>query len=202
LSTGAKIAIGCGIVLLVGIIGVTVAVVGGVYWAKGKVEAVADDQKKITELQERANANPFTRPADSVVAEDRLLKFLEVRKRVLAVYQKHETAIQSLKNKKDGDLSDLRHGYNVLNELRLALAQAQADEGMSDSEYEFLMEQLYRSRPTHEAARPTVDGSPSPGAGEGHASDPDIPAANVELFRKYETEIRKYTMVGLDWMGL
>jgi hypothetical protein len=192
LSTGAKIAVGCGIVLLVVIMGVTVAVVGGVYWAKGKVQAVADDQKRITELQERANANAFTRPADSVVPEDRLLRFLEIRKRVLSVYEKHEAAIQSLKNKKDGDLSDLRHGYNVLNELRLALAQAQADQRMSDSEYEFLVEQVYRSPWAHEAARPTVDGSPSP----------DMPASNVALFRKYAPEIEKYTMTGLEWMGL
>ena len=30
----------------------------------------------------------------------------------------------------------------------------------------------------------------------------DVPPANVVLFRRYEPEIRKYAMGGLEWLGL
>ena len=30
----------------------------------------------------------------------------------------------------------------------------------------------------------------------------DVPRANVELFRKYETDIKKYAMTGLEFIGL
>jgi hypothetical protein len=30
----------------------------------------------------------------------------------------------------------------------------------------------------------------------------DVPQQNIELFRKYEAEIKKYAMSGLEWIGL
>ena len=30
----------------------------------------------------------------------------------------------------------------------------------------------------------------------------DVPPANIELFQKYEAEIKKYAMGGLEWIGL
>jgi hypothetical protein len=30
----------------------------------------------------------------------------------------------------------------------------------------------------------------------------DAPAANVELFRKHEADLKKYAMSGLEWIGL
>ena len=30
----------------------------------------------------------------------------------------------------------------------------------------------------------------------------DVPPANIELFKKYEAEIKKYAMGGLEWIGL
>jgi hypothetical protein len=94
-SKGAKIAIGCAVVLFV--VGGVVAVMLGVgaYWIKGKAETGLSQLKQTTDdlekYQKEANANPFTRPADGAFAEDRLLKFLEVRKEVYAVYQLHRT---------------------------------------------------------------------------------------------------------------
>ena len=34
------------------------------------------------------------------------------------------------------------------------------------------------------------------------ASSLDVPAANVALFQKYEADLKKYAMSGLEWMGL
>jgi hypothetical protein len=30
----------------------------------------------------------------------------------------------------------------------------------------------------------------------------DVPPANIALFQKYEAEIKKYAMAGLEWIGL
>ena len=260
MTTGAKIAIGCGIVLLLGAIGVTVAMVGGAYWVKGKAEQFTGEQKKITELEEKANANSFDRPADSVVPEPRLRKFLEIRKRVFDVYSRNEPAIAALKNKKEGGLSDVRTTFNIYNEIRLAQAQAQADLGMSDDEYQFLVEQVYKSMWASEVAKSIGGKSVSGAASEmfgkaaeemrkaaaeaeaakeraeaaggskqaekaaGKASGDmkeaaeemekqadrikegaaqlDVPPANIALFQKYEADIKKYAMSGLEWIGL
>jgi hypothetical protein len=207
LTTGAKIAIGCGFVLLLTGVAAVVGVVGFGYWAKGKVEEVAGDQDKINRLNEQANANPFTQPADGVIAEDRLVTFLAVRRQVFASYEKHRPALEAMKNKKQADFSDVRAGLTVLNDLRLATAQALVDHKMSEGEYEYLVQQVYKSMAASEMdkARPSPLPSPVPGASplpEMPDFTSDVPKANVELFRKHEAEIRKYAMGGLELIGL
>jgi len=196
-GTGGKIAIGCGIAaLLAGIVGV-VAVGGLAWWAKGKAQEFTGEQSRIQELQRRANANRFTPPADGAISEDRLQKFLEVRKRVYAIYEKHRDELDAMGKKKQGDFGDVRRGFALINELRLAQAQALADVGMSEDEYRFLVEQIYKSMWASEAAK-SAEGSPSPAAG----GDSTVTPANIALFRKYEADIKKYAMGGLEWVGL
>jgi hypothetical protein len=48
---------------------------------------------------------------------------------------------------------------------------------MSEDEYRFLVEQIYR-----------------PPA--------DVPPGNVTLLHKYEADIKRYAMGGLEWIGL
>lgn len=243
MGTGAKIAIGCVIAVVVaGIVGV--AAIGGVaYWAKGKAEQVAAEQKQIQEFQQKADAHPFTRPADGRIREAQLLKFLEVRKSVFAVYQKHAKELEARKHKQNADFGDVRKVFNVINEIRLAQARAQADQSLSSEEYAFLVEQVYKSAWASEVAKSTGGKNLSEAASE--ASDQaaremerqaeesgmpeearkamqeaaeklrrgseeieeqtrslDVPRENIELFRKHESEIKKYAMTGLEAIGL
>ena len=185
MGTAGKIAIGCGIAVLVAGLVAVVALGGLAYWAKGKAEEFTSEQSRIEELHRKANANTFTAPADGTITEDRLLKFLDVRKRVFGVYEKHKDELDAMSKKKQGDFGDVRKGFALINELRLAQAQALADVGMSENEYRFLVEQIYKS----------LWASASPATA-------DVPAANVALFRKYEADIKKYAMGGLEWIGL
>lgn len=191
MSTGGKIAVGCAIaVVVVGL--AAIALVGGTaYWLKGKTDGFVQGENRIEELRQRANRNVFTRPADGVIREDQLLKFLEVRKRVYAVYEKHEAQLQALSKKEKGDLSDLTTGYTIITELRDAHAAALADAGMSEDEYRFLVEQVYKTGWAAEAQKQPED---TPAV--------DVPPANLALFRKYEDRIRPYAMGGLEWVGL
>jgi hypothetical protein len=65
---------------------------------------------------------------------------------------------------------------------------------MSDDEYRFLIQQVYKSLWASEAAK----ASPAP---EG-AATVEVPPANIALFRKHEAEIKQYAMGGLEWVGL
>jgi hypothetical protein len=244
LGTGAKVAIGCGIAAVVAVVAVVVTLGVGAFWVKGKAESLAAEQKQIQDLQEQANRNAFTEPADGVISEPRLLKFIEVRKRVFDVYAKNEAAIKALADKKEGSLGDVRTAYNLMNEIRLVQARAQVAEGMSDAEYAFLVHQVYKSSWAAQVAQSTGGKSVSEAVGqaydnaaeqmekaagtvtagdeasrkalekgardlEEHADEAreaaqslDVPAANVELFRKHEAELKKYAMSGLEWIGL
>jgi hypothetical protein len=256
LTTGAKVAIGCGIAVVVAGLVVGTAVFGGLWWAKGKVDQLAGNEKRIEELKKKADAVPFHRPADGVLREDRLQKFLEIRKRVYAVYETNKDVIEAMGKKKQGDLSDVTRGIGIVNDVRVAQAQAQADVGMSQDEYRFMVEQVYKTLWASEVAKSTGGKSVSDAAGQmydqaaqemekaktaaaspgaadltpeqreeakhnaeeldkaiadarkqgaearSNAKQMDVPPANIALFRKYEADIKKYAMGGLEWIGL
>ena len=168
MGTGGKIAIGCGIAALIAVVVVVVTVGAGLFWVKGKAESVVAEQKQIQDLQEKANRNTFTEPADGVINEPQLVKFIEVRKRVYDVYVKNEGTIKSLKDKKEGDFGDVRKGFALMNEIRLAQAKAQVEQGMSDSEYAFLVQQVYKSSWAAQVADSTGGKSVSEAAGQAY----------------------------------
>jgi hypothetical protein len=196
-GTAGKIAIGCGIALLIAGIVAVVALGGLAFWAKGKVENLTAEQSRIEELHRKANAHHFAPPADGAISEDRLQKFLEVRKRVYAVYERHKEELDEMGKKKQGDFGGVRKGFALINEVRLAQAQALADIGMSEDEYRFLVEQIYKSMWASEAAK-SSDDKATPQT----TADSTVPPANISLFRKYEADIKKYAMGGLEWIGL
>jgi len=271
LGTGTKIAIGCGIAAVVGGVVVAAAVFGGLWWAKGKVDQVAGNETRIEELKKKANAVPFTTPADGVIQEDRLVKFLDIRKRVFGVYEKHRVEIEAMGKKKQADFSDVTASLGVLNEVRTAQAQALADVGMSEAEYQFMVQQIYKTMLASEVAKQSGGKSVSETAGAAYdkaaeemektrqaaeaesktagqeqkdatltdeqkktvadqreaakkalddlkkgitdarkqgaemrenAREMDAPPQNIALFQKYEPEIKKYAMGGLEWIGL
>ena len=149
MSTGAKIAIGCVVALLAAGIVVVVVLGAGAYWAKGKIEAVGGNiSARTTELadyEKKANANPFTRPADGVVEEARLLKFLEVRRQVFTVYEQHKADFEGIEKKKEAGFSDLMKAGGILADIKLAQAKGLAAAGMSETEYAFMIESIYKS---------------------------------------------------------
>ena len=201
MGTGTKVAIGCGIAAVAGGVVLAVAVFGGLWWAKGKAEQFTGHEAKIEELKKKANAVPFTEPADGVIREDRLVKFLDVRRRVFDVYAKHKDELEAMNKKKQAGLGDLARGLGVLGEVRMAQAQALADVGMSEDEYRFMVQQVYKTLWASEVARASPGPVPGP-AGSASATTLDVPPANIALFRKYETEIKQYAMGGLEWVGL
>jgi len=249
MSKGAKIAVGCAAAFFaVVILAATGLFVTGI-WVKGKVEKagreLVGEQQKITELQKKANAHPFAPPADGLIQEDRLVKFLNVRKRVFAVYERHKPDFEATDKSKPQGLEALKalgSLASVVNEIRLVQAEAMVDEGMSEAEYRFFVESVYKSMWASEVAKSTGGKSVSEAAGSAteaaaeaadqaeQAGQPpetvkamresaqklrdqaatsreearklDVPPATLELYRKYEADIKKYAMSGLEMVGL
>ena len=155
MTKGAKIAIGCGIAFVAVVVLVVVVLFAGAWWVRGKVGDFAGREAKITALNEKANANAFTPPADGVIAEARLLKFLDARRRVFAVYEKYRDDLESRSKKGEADFSDAAKIVGVLSEVRLAQAEALADLGMSEAEYRFMVESIYKTAVGAEIAKQT-----------------------------------------------
>jgi hypothetical protein len=148
LSKGAKIALGCGLAALLAA-GVAVVVVGGVAWwgigkAKQATEGFVAEQEGVERDLAKANANPFTEPEDGIVQEDRLVKFLAVRKRIHdEVYLKHKDMIEAQANKEKADISALAKLPFIISELRASKARALAQQGMSEAEFGWLFRTVY-----------------------------------------------------------
>jgi len=149
MGTGAKIAIGCTIAAVgAGIVGI-VALGGAAWWLKGKAQEVAGDlgakAEEIEKYEKQANANPFTEPADGIIQEPQLVKFLNARKAIYAVYERHRADFEGMKDKKQADFSDITKFASLIGEIRLAQAQALAAEHMSEPEYRYLQLAVYKS---------------------------------------------------------
>jgi hypothetical protein len=265
MGTGAKIAIGCGCLLLLGATAVVGVVGVGAWWAKGKITEATGGLEKITartdeidRWERKANANAYTAPADGVIPEARFLKFLDTRKRIFAVYERYEAELRELQRKSEaaGDTLSPSELWSAggtlagaLAEIRLAQMKALAELGMSEGEYRDIQLAVYKSawassaetesgrlpaeavtestaeaaRQVEESMRAGLESAQREGVpGTGSLSDEDVgklqehlsrlgedagqalavPRANVELFRKYEADIKKYAMHGLAYIGL
>jgi hypothetical protein len=148
LSKGAKIALGCGIAAVLAAGVVVIAVFGVAWWGMGKAKEVAGqfeaDQKGVEEALAKANANPFTPPPDGVVQEDRLVRFLAIRKRIHDnVYLKHKDMIEAQAKKEKADLSALAKLPFIIAELHAEKARALAAQGMSEDEFNWMFRTVY-----------------------------------------------------------
>jgi hypothetical protein len=157
MSTGAKVAIGCGIAIVVAGGVVVVGLGAGAIWLKGKVEKSGANFTAVTSEIERnrrqANANRFTPPADGVIDEARLVKFLEVRKQVYEVYAKHKPEFEAV----DAKTKDKQHpGFGEIVDMGLTMGRLVADiqlvqekalagVGMSDAEYRYVQAAVYKT---------------------------------------------------------
>jgi len=199
MGTGAKIAIGCGCVVLLGAAAVIGVLGVGAWWAKGKIEEASVGLDKMTAVSEeierfekQADANPYTPPADGVIPEVRFLKFMDTRKQVYAVYERYETELRDLQKKADSSTDKLTFSElwsaggalaEVASAIRLAQMKALAAAGMSEAEYRDIQMAVYAS-----AWAPAAESEP-------------VPRANAELFRKHQPDIEKYAMHGLAFLG-
>jgi hypothetical protein len=159
MGAGTKILAGCG---CLAILTATVVVAGlglGLFWLKDKAYDVTDGLEAITERtrefdawERKANAHPYERPSDGVVPEPRLKAFLDVRRRVYAVYEGYGDDIVELRERAEGrrpppssaELLALgARAAEMFGDLRLVQIRALAEVGMSEAEYHAIQTAVY-----------------------------------------------------------
>ncbi|HYO47308.1 MAG TPA: hypothetical protein VEY33_11545 [Gemmatimonadota bacterium] len=144
MSTGAKIAIGCGILAVVAIVGVIVAIVAGGMFVSKKANEFAggmEDQQEASEtIQQLESEYPFTPPQDGIVSGDRAETFFAVTDDAWEGMQDWvedmEERSEDIENSEgEAGFGDAMAGLQGLGRSRVALAQALADNDMPVSEY-------------------------------------------------------------------
>jgi len=144
MSTGAKVAIGCGILVLLAIVGVVVAIVAGGMFASKKIDEISgglEAQQEASEtVQELEREHPFTPPSDGVVSSDRAETFFAVTDDAWEGMQEWVDDMRERGEDIDSrggeaDLGDAMAGLQGLGRSRVALSEALADHDMAVSEY-------------------------------------------------------------------
>ena len=207
LSRGAKIALGCGIAFVVVTGGIMVVLFGAAWWGFGKAKEAAQqfegDQRRTEEALQRANANPFSPPTDGIIAEDRLLRFLAVRKRMNGAYLKHKDMIEAQAKKKDPDITALAQLPGIMLELRAAKAEGLAEQAMSESEFNWFIGAVYRNlviasmsqdgKSVSEVAKAGGEeiAEQAERAADAAEADPNVPAETKQRLREAARTVRE-----------
>lgn len=182
LSTGAKVAIGCGVVALLVIIALVVAgLAGGIFLKRkadqlqGGVEAQTEASETIRELEAE---HAFSPPRDGIVGEDRAARFFDVTD---DAWEEIEEEAGDLARRGadierrggDAGVGDAIAGFRGLHRARVALAEALEDHDMPVSEYLWTGFTLMRAY--GELDRP--------------ASESGVPPENLDLAAGHRAEL-------------
>ncbi len=242
--------IGCGLVVVAGIV---VVGVGGYLlkqWGTEKYKELTQGEGEISQKTEQLSRDyPFTEPANGVITEAQLKRFIAVRTEMYAVYQRYEGEIKKLAEQKEG-LSTVMKGWGLWKDVRTAQANALVRQKMPPEEYQYIVTGVYKTwaaagtrealndqtfadvankqlkesiasldqqieNPnTPEAAKPALkktreelqqqlDNLPKNSTvNQMDETLQSVPKENIELFKKYQAEIQKYSMSGLEYIGL
>ena len=162
MGAGTKILAGCGCLAIVGVAALAAGLGLGVFWVRdgldrllGRVDTLPTAFSEIDAWERKANAHRWDRRPDGVIPEGRLLKFLEVRRRVDVVYERHKAEIESLARRSRTPGSPAPRPSEILAlggrtarmfvDLRLAQVRALAEEGMSEPEYHSIQLAVYKA---------------------------------------------------------
>lgn len=181
MSTGAKVAIGCGAALVVGLVVLAVVVVAGGWFVKNKADEFVggmEAQVEATEtIQRLEREHPFSPPADGVVGEERAERFLAVTddawKRMGDRVEELVERAERAEDRGRAGVGDVMAGMRGFGGARIALAEALTEHEMPVSEY--LWTGLTLLRAYEELEMPT-------GAG-------GVPAANLALADEHREEL-------------
>ena len=182
MSTGTKIAIGCGVVAILAIVALIVAGVAGGLFLKRKADQFTGGVESQTEasetMQELERDHPFTPPADGAIGADRADRFFEVTN---DAWQDMEEVAEDLSERGrsieerggEAGMGDAMAGLQGLGRARVALADALEENGMPASEY--LWTGLALMRAYEELDRP--------------ATESGIPQQNLDLAAEHRAEL-------------
>lgn len=129
---------------------------------RGEAQEIRAEEDRVEALRTQANRNAFSPPPGHRIDEGRLLKLLDVRREIFAVYEKHRRRLEEASKDPEPGIADLEDAMGLIQELRLVQAKALADAGMSEAEYGYLVDQVYKTAWAVDAAPAAGSRLPSP----------------------------------------
>lgn len=144
MSTGAKVAIGCGVALVLAAVAVIVVVVAGGMFASRKISELGgglEAQQQAGEtIEELEREHSFTPPTDGIVGEDRADRFFAVTD---DAWERMEDWVGEMRERGErietrggqAGLGDAMAGLQGFGRSRVALAEALDEHDMPVSEY-------------------------------------------------------------------
>jgi hypothetical protein len=160
MGAGTRILAGCGCLAVATAVALVAGMGLGVFWVKDRAKELVGDLDSLTSVtreihawETEANAHPYEPPPHGIVPEDRLLTFIEVRRRVHAVYETHKAELEKLAHDREGGppldakriLAMGGRTAVMFSDLRLAQVKALAELGMSEREYRAIQLAVYKA---------------------------------------------------------
>ncbi len=188
MSTGKKLAIGCGVLVALGVLAVVALVGVGGFMLKDRAEDFVGGMEEQGQAQEEASRilerlqeeHPFEVPEDGVVEERQARRFFATTDAAWEELEQWaeelETLDQRMEDRESPGVSDLMAGMRSMGQLarsRLVLAEALEEQDMAPSEYLWTGLALTRAYRSLEAG----------------GTDSGVPEENLELAREYRDEL-------------
>lgn len=218
MSKGWQVFRGCALASLLGL----ALLAGSCWWFLDAIGFMSvplfpfGDRWRVTHALAAANGNPFTVPLDRALREDRMQKFMRVRRAMFVVYQRYRPAILSSAPKiwpeprtREEDAARL-----WIWEVTMAYARQLAEERMSEAEYYFirvtLLDLCGADEPeTRHLARARLHGqfsfaglpirSPLPELPLPFSWEPAVREASLALALRHREEIAEYDQIEEAW---
>lgn len=139
--------LGCGFVIVIGVVGIGVGGYMLKNWVHTKSEQVgnllgtkdSEYGKKSEELQKEY---PFVEPADHLISEAQLQRFLSVRKSLHSIWKQHEAEFKEMEKNKER-ISGALKGLEIVQEVRKVQLAALEKAKMSPNEYAYVDSAVY-----------------------------------------------------------
>lgn len=187
MSTGVKVAIGCGVMAVVVVVGIVIASIAGGMFLRRKAEEWTggfEGQAEIGEVIDRLEAgHPFSPPADGVVDLARAERFFAVTdlawRKIEPEWDELEQRGREIGNRGgEAGVRDVVAGVRGLTHARTAIAEALDQHEMPVSEYVwvgFALTRAYRALESSDQGRQGIDR--------------DVPQANLDLAARYRDQL-------------
>jgi hypothetical protein len=187
MSTGVKVAIGCGVLVVVVVVGIVIASIAGGMFLRRKAQEWSGDiegQAETGAVIDRLEAeHPFSPPTDGVVDPARAERFFAVTDLAWGQIEPEWDDLEE-RGREIGDrggeasVGDVIAGVRGLTHARTAIAEALDEHEMPVSEYVWVGFALTRAYRVFEDSDQGQQGI-----------DPNVPQANLELAARYRDEL-------------
>ncbi len=115
---------------------------------EGFAEGLGASPKMIEEVKSLNADFPFEKPANNMISESQVQKFIAIKQDFAGRIKEHEAAFKDLDERTkagEGGYKEAMEGFKILGEIRRDFLQSLKNHRMSPKEYSYLTTQIYQT---------------------------------------------------------